>query len=288
MCCLAACGGPTPSEAAQKAEEAKARAKAAEERLEAVEKELERAESGTTTAPTTPKGDKVVHWNYRESSEEGPEHWGALTPEYQVCGTGKRQTPIDLRESEATAVDLKNILFVYRPVDGTALNNGHTLQVNVTPGCSIVIDDVQYDLAQFHYHTPSEHAVDGKRFPIEWHFVHKDSSGKLAVIGVFAKKGHDNSVLAPALADMPRRKDESVSVGKLDLGPVFPTDRMAYRYEGSLTTPPCSEGVRWTVFASPTQMGPKQLNSLQYLVGKNARPLEPRNGRTIIFDDISS
>jgi carbonic anhydrase len=221
-----------------------------------------------------------VHWSY-DKSHGGPASWSELSPDFAACGVGKHQSPIDIKGPKKA--DLPPIQFAYQPSEPSVVNNGHTVQVNLPPGNSITVGDHQYDLAQFHFHTPSEEAVSGKRAPLVAHFVHKDAEGKLAVVAVLFDVGAENAALAPIFANMPAQADTNVTLAQVKLDPaaVLPAKRGYYEFEGSLTTPPCSEGVRWLVLQQRSTISKSQLAAFKKLYPENARPLQPLNGREI-------
>jgi carbonic anhydrase len=228
------------------------------------------------------------HWAYE--GEAGPEHWAELSPKYEKCGTGTRQTPIDLASSEVVPMGLEDVEFQYATAEASVVNNGHTVQVNVAEGNAIVLDGVSYGLAQFHFHTPSEHTIDGASYPLELHLVHKDASGNLAVVGVMLEKGEKNPVLSQVWGkSLPKSEGKEVALkSPIDLNALLPSDRAAYRYLGSLTTPPCSEGVKWIVMKSSVTMTTKQIAAFKKLFPMNARPLQPINARSIVEDVTQS
>jgi carbonic anhydrase len=165
------------------------------------------------------------------------------------------------------------------------VNNGHTIQVNGGAGNSIRVDGVTYRLLQFHFHTPSEHTLNGKRFPLELHLVHQDASGHLAVVGVLFQQSGSNLSLAPVWKHLPSRVGEQRPLGAaFNAGSLLPADRRSYRYTGSLTTPTCAEGVRWMVMESPVRISLGQVDAFRRLVPFNSRPLQPLNGRLLIED----
>jgi carbonic anhydrase len=232
--------------------------------------------------------ESTPHWTYE--GEAGPEHWAELSPKFEKCGTGTRQTPIDLASSEVVPMGLEDVEFQYGTVEATVLNNGHTVQVNVPEGNFIVLDGVTYGLAQFHFHSPSEHTIDGASYPLELHLVHKDETGNLAVVGVMLEKGEKNRVLAQVWGkSLPKSQGKEIALkAPIDLNGLLPADRSAYRYLGSLTTPPCSEGVKWIVMKSSVTMTTKQIAAFKKLFPMNARPLQPINARSIVEDVTQS
>ena len=223
----------------------------------------------------------AVHWTYE--GEEGPSHWSQLSPDYERCGVGKQQSPIDL--TGASARDLADIAFDYHPSKADVVNNGHTIQVTVEPGSSIRVDGKRFDLVQFHFHAPSEHAIDGKLWPAELHLVHKSADGELAVVGLMIEKGDANKALGPVFKNMPAKSGAHRKLGgKLDLAELLPAVRTTFRYSGSLTTPPCSEGVRWHVVTEPIRVSEAQLAEFERLHEGSNRPLQPLHDRTLVVD----
>ena len=219
-----------------------------------------------------------VHWSYQ--GHGGPAAWAKLNPEYATCGTGKHQSPIDIKT--ATHADLPEIQLAWQPGAFKVVNNGHTIQVTVPEGSSITVGDRKYELLQFHFHTPSEEAVKGKHAALVAHFVHKDAEGKLAVIGVLFDVGAENAGLAQVFAKMPAKAGEEATLdAPLDPSALVPAKRPYWEFEGSLTTPPCSEGVRWLVLQQRSTLSKAQLAAFQKLYPKNARPVQPLNGRAV-------
>lgn len=222
------------------------------------------------------------HWTYE--GEEGPEHWGELDPTYALCGTGTHQSPIDI--SAPSDNDLTNIGFHYQPSEVHIFNNGHTVQVNYDAGSFIELDAVRYDLLQFHYHAPSEHVVDGKSFAAEIHLVHKNTEGQLAVVGILLEEGNENLAFEPFINHMPVEKSEVKNAGiTTNANEFLPNIQTTFRYSGSLTTPPCSEGVNWLVMTMPVELSPGQLSKLDEVFENNNRPLQDLNDRSIVEDN---
>ena len=233
-------------------------------------------------APTSTQPSSTAHWTYE--GEEGPSHWGDLDPAYEMCGTGKNQSPIDI--ASPGEEDLANIVFHYQPSEVNILNNGHTVQVNYDTGSYIELDGIRYDIAQFHYHAPSEHEIDGKSFPAELHLVHRSADGKLAVVGLLLQEGAANATFDPFINNLPPEtsdvKDAGARINAMDFLPGIQT---TYRYSGSLTTPPCSEGVSWLVMTTPVELSSAQLSQLEGLFEGNNRPVQPLNDRSLIEDN---
>lgn len=231
--------------------------------------------------PATRAAQAEPHWSY--GGKTGPEYWGSLSPDYALCATGKLQSPIDIVDT--TAKDLPNISFQYQAVPLEILNNGHCIQVNYAPGSYIELDGERFDLIQFHFHTPSEHRVRARAAAAEMHFVHKSASGGLAVVGVFIDVGPHNARFDPIWNNLPASpapaRRLAASIHARDL---LPPDLRTFRYEGSLTTPPGTEGVKWCLLIQPIHMSSEQLAALRRIVNGNNRPTQPLNGRMVIED----
>ena len=223
------------------------------------------------------------HWTYE--GEEGPAHWSELDPTYATCGAGRSQSPIDV--ANPLEQDLTNISFHYQPSEVNILNNGHTVQVNYDAGSYIELDGTRYDVVQFHYHTPSEHTVDGESFPAELHIVHKNAEGKLAVVGILLKEGTENAAYQPFISNLPAEKTDAKDAGvKINAMDMLPSVQTTFRYTGSLTTPPCSEGVNWLLMTTPVEISTQQRTTLNSLFeGGNNRPVQPINDRTLTEDN---
>jgi carbonic anhydrase len=220
------------------------------------------------------------HWGY--SGAKGPDHWGALSPEFSTCSAGKNQSPIDL--TGFIEAELKPIGFHYGVGGKEILNNGHTVQVNYAPGSRISVDDREFELKQYHFHAPSENLINGKSYPMEAHLVHADDQGNLAVIAVMVVEGEANESLAQAWAHMPEQAGDRHSLSpNVAAEGILPSERAYYRYNGSLTTPPCSEGVRWFVMKEPVTASKAQIAQFtEVMPHPNNRPVRPLNARTIL------
>lgn len=226
----------------------------------------------------------VVYPHFAYEGEDGPENWAELSGHYEDCGAGQAQSPIDL--TAANLADLQNIAFAYGETAVNILNNGHTIQVDQIQGSQITIEGETYQLAQFHFHAPSEHAVNGQRFPIEMHLVHKNADGNLAVVGVFIAEGAENSAFTPVWEHLPEEETGIMTTGAtVQLASLLPADQTVYRYGGSLTTPPCSEGVLWSVMSSPVEMSAEQIAAFTEIIAGNNRPLQPLNVRELELDE---
>jgi len=219
------------------------------------------------------------HWSYEGAT--GPDHWGELAPSCILCKTGKAQSPIDI--ANTTPATLVPIEVNYKPVPLSIVNNGHTIQVDYAPGSSMKIGGEEYQLLQFHFHTPSEHTVKGNAFAMEGHLVHKSATGVLAVIGVLMDRGAASAFIGKLWEHLPIKKGErntpaGVTVNAAGL---LPKSMGRYSYMGSLTTPPCSEGVVWNVLKSPIAVSDEQVAAFAAIFKHNARPVQPLNGRVV-------
>ncbi len=224
-------------------------------------------------------GEKA-HWGY--SGHEGPEHWGELDPKYAPCSEGRNQSPVNLTgmiESE-----LPPIAINYQSGGNEILNNGHNVGVNYKPGSTITVEGNEFELKQFHFHAPGENTIEGRSYPMEAHFVHTDKEGRLAVISVMFKTGEKNAELEKAWAHMPEKAGEKNALPKsVDGDNLLPKDRDYYRFSGSLTTPPCSEGVLWLVMKNFDTASKEQIDKFAHTMHHpNNRPVQPLNSRAIL------
>ena len=220
-----------------------------------------------------------AHWEY--SGETGPGSWAMLSPDYAACD-GNNQSPINL--TGFIEAELTPIMFNYNAGSSEILNNGHTVQVNAVVGSSISIDGVQFDLKQFHFHAPSENLIDGESFPIEAHLVHADKNGNLAVVAVMFTEGKASTLLEKAWAQMPHMAGEKIALTSAILpADILPKYRNYYRFNGSLTTPPCSEGVRWLVMKHAVTASKHQIEQFTHVMHHpNNRPVQPVNARPVL------
>lgn len=219
------------------------------------------------------------HWGYE--GKEGPQNWGKLSKEFTTCDAGMRQSPVNIDES--IAADLARITFNYAAAPVKVVNNGHTIQVNSDGKSSIKLGSNTYKLLQYHFHSPSENKIGNKPFDMEMHLVHQNEAGELAVVGVMLKAGGDNDTLAPIWKAMPKEVNkEKTLTAKVNAEDILPKKQQFYHFKGSLTTPPCSEGVEWFVMKEPVQVSKKQVEKFVALIGHNARPIQAANGRFIL------
>ena len=219
-----------------------------------------------------------AHWGYE--GDEGPSHWGDLSNDYATCKTGKSQSPINI--DLTTTAKLANIKFNYQASAIDVVNNGHTIQVNYAQGSTLSVGGKNYKLLQFHFHSPSEHEVNGKPYDMVAHLVHQAADGQLGVIGVLMKVGKANSVIASIWNHMPKESGgHNVVDATLNVAELLPSNHRYYNYSGSLTTPPCSEGVNWMVMQTPVEISAEQVSAFTAIFAKSVRPVQPNNGRLI-------
>lgn len=238
------------------------------------------AQQGHGNAAPSDHGGEV-HWAYEGAN--GPQAWGKLKPEFNLCAIGKRQSPINIEDSATLQGPAEPIQFAYTPSNGTVVNNGHTIQVDVQGENAITIRGSNYRLLQFHFHTPSEEQVNFKRYAMVAHLVHKNAEGQLAVVAVLLEQGAPNTLIDKVWTYMPLDTDDRVRMPQelLNLNELLPKDQRYYQFMGSLTTPPCSEGVLWMVLKSPVQISKGQYRLFTQLYANNARPVQPINGRPV-------
>jgi len=220
------------------------------------------------------------HWAYE--GKEGPNEWGKLDSNYAACSIGHTQSPIDIKDAKKT--DLPALKFDYHSVALNIIDNGHTIQVNYATGSTLTVGEKIYTLKQFHFHHPSEEHVNGKGFHLVAHLVHADADGHLAVVAVLFELGSANPLIDTLWKNIPSVKEKpqdipSVSIQGHDL---LPNERDYFTYAGSLTTPPCSEGVSWYVLKRYATVSPQQVAAFVKIYPMNARPIQPTNGREIL------
>ncbi len=224
-----------------------------------------------------------AHWSYNDHAGTGPSHWGAHDPDSRLCKTGLQQSPIALHTRNAKRLSDSDITLHFGAAKGELVNNGHTIQFNVADAAAntVTYKGASYALAQFHFHTPSEHRLDGKSFPMEMHLVNKDADGKITVVGVFIKQGAKNQALAPLWRQLPATNGAPKD-GEVDIATLLPASHKALLYAGSLTTPPCSEEVNWIVMEQPIDMSRQQIQAFQKRFRDNHRPIQRDHGRKVV------
>lgn len=242
-------------------------------------------------------GHGQAHWSYE--GDTGPAHWGSLDPAWVVADHGGTQSPIDIDTGRAVRAELPPLDLVSLPGTVSVVDNGHTVQWNVADGCRMSLEGRDFGLKQFHFHAPSEHTINAGYFPVELHFVHADEQGNLAVIGVMVGQGGSNAVYRPVVSSLHQLASEHGGHGdhaegheggagpafELDPYALFPQDRSYYAYPGSLTTPPCAEGVRWHVLRRPVELSAKQVEAFTRAYTGNNRPVQPVNGRHVLVNE---
>ncbi|TYT21357.1 carbonic anhydrase family protein [Corynebacterium urealyticum] len=243
------------------------------------------AQESTTSSADAPSKDAGhdVNWGYEGA--EGPEEWGELDPAFKKCGVGEQQSPIDL--TSVKKKDLVNLDFNYGVENLHLVNNGHSQQAKVAEGSTLTANDVDYELQQYHFHTPSEHTVDGKPAEGEIHFVHKDKDGNLAVVGALITEGETHEeAYRPIIDNLIKDTgvERSFDDAPVTLEDLLPKQSGYTAYDGSLTTPPCSEDVKWFVLDAPVELSSVQIEKLRKYMGENARPAQDLNGREVVED----
>ena len=223
--------------------------------------------------------DSSAHWGYQ--GQHGPEYWGLMKPEFVLCRTGRTQSPINVNGTNQTGLLGLRVNYVSSPVE--VVNNGHTIQLNYKRHGSMKIKGKKYSLLQVHFHSPSENHIKGNGYPMEAHFVHKSNDGELAVIGVMFSLGTENRMVSEIWEYMPKKAGTKNSDPKRHINPSYllPTNLSLYHWKGSLTTPPCSEGVQWFLLKNPVTVSKKQVREFVNLMGNNNRPIQPLLGRSV-------
>lgn len=224
-----------------------------------------------------------AHWTYE--GEEGPSNWAELDPTYVTCADGSAQSPIDI--VDPTPTDLLNIAFNYKAGEAGVFNNGHTVEAEpLTEGENYIeLDGVKYPFLQFHFHAPSEHKVNGVAYPLEIHFVHKTEDGKIAVVGLLVERGAMNPKWQSFVEDISVATENAEDTTlELDWASLLPSDLTTIRYDGSLTTPGCTEGVKWNVLSNPINMSASQIQAFSAAYPNNSRPVQDLNGRKVKID----
>jgi carbonic anhydrase len=224
-------------------------------------------------------GGHEPHWTYE--GHGGPEQWGELSPEFKVCGLGVEQSPIDL--TKPIQAKLSDIALDWKPFLLQVGHNGHTIRSKVPAGSSLTLNGEKYTMVNFHFHHPSEHALDGKLLEMELHFVHLNEKKTAAVaLGVFIVPGAENPALKPIWATMPKTANEIQTDIMFDPNTLLPASRERYTYEGSLTTPGCDEFVHWQVLRTPITASPEQIKTFADIFPNNSRPVQKLNRRYLL------
>ena len=239
---------------------------------------------------------RPVHWGYME--DEGPASWAKLSSKYMLCGEGNHQSPIDIIDLDSASelsfkmnYESTTVHISHNENMDDIIDNGHTIQLDIDNGSSFTLKGETYHLKQFHFHTPSEHTLNGKHYPMEMHFVHQAADGRLAVIALFVQEGKvANENIQIVIDNLPESKGEMIHLEDLNLtlNIVIPPSEEAYHYLGSLTTPPCSEDVEWLVLKNPITTIKEHINAIHNKIGKNNRPTQNLNNRGVskVVDQI--
>jgi len=223
----------------------------------------------------------VPHWEYL--GDRGAEKWAELDAAFKVCGAGREQSPIDLKDVIPARID--RLAFDWEPQVFEIANTGHTIQANVAPGSALRSGGERYEFKQFHFHTPSEHALNGVRSAMEVHFLHAHPDGRFAAVGAFLSGGETHAAFAAIMKVAPAQEGKARLDQPLDPKALLPAGGALYRYKGSFTTPPCSEIVEWNVFGAPVTVSEADIGAFRSIFPNNARPLQPANRRFILRGD---
>lgn len=216
------------------------------------------------------------------SGDTGPSHWGSLSPDYAACSDGTEQSPIDLTAGTQGKPPALEVNYGSSPL--RLENNGHSVEATVPEGSSVTLDGNEYPLGQFHYHAPSEHTLDRESMPLELHFVNQTEDGA-AVLGVLVREGKANPAYDALIKALPATEGETAEVEATDLSSLLPDDpggAERWSYDGSLTTPPCTEGVAWAVFAEPIEMSTEQIAAFTDIYDHTNRPVQPLGDRELV------
>jgi carbonic anhydrase len=209
------------------------------------------------------------------SGDIGPEHWGELSPAWAECARGTEQSPVDLAHRRIPVRRESKLPIAYGETEGEIFNNGHTIEVETEGENFLELDGEAYELIQFHFHTPSEHVAGGRGYDMELHLVHRSEAGELAVVGVFLQRGATSAALAPIFEQLPDEVGPHTPLAEpFDPSDFLPEKRRNFRYQGSLTTPPCSEGVRWMVLVDAMPISDEDMARFNEIVRFNARPVQ--------------
>ncbi|MBF0541573.1 MAG: carbonic anhydrase family protein [Nitrospirae bacterium] len=225
------------------------------------------------------KNAKNISWGY--SGAGSPENWGKLDKSFSICSEGKNQSPVNLTAFVKTAI--KNIYFNYNTYAAEILNNGHAIEVNYSNGSTITVDKTTFELKKIIFHAPSENTVEGRSYPMEAQLIHSDKHGNIAIIAVLLTEGSENEFIKTLWTQLPKKSGEKNSLAeRLNVNNMLPMDRHYFRFSGSLTTPPCTEGVRWFIFKNAITISKEQIKTFTDVMHDNNRPVQQINGRVIL------
>lgn len=237
-----------------------------------------RQKTAAEAAPAVPTAPRRIEWAYE--GEGGPSHWARLRSDYAACGSGKRQSPIDIRDG--IAVNLESIKFDYRLAQFRIVDVGHTVQVKLAPGQGLSVMGKRYELQQLQFHRPAEERINGRGYDMSAHLVHRSEDGQIAIVAVLLEKGAEHPLIQTLWNNLPLEQGvEFASEDAIDANSLLPENRAYWTYMGSLTTPPCTEGVLWMVLKQPAQIGAEQVAIFSRVFRGNARPVQAANGRLI-------
>ena len=220
----------------------------------------------------------IPHWDYKGST--GPDHWGTLSDDFRLCQSGRQQSPVDI-DGPISNSKLLPIRFHYQDSDAVVQNDGRTISARLQTGNYVEVDGDRFDLEELHFHAPSEHKVVGAPYDLELHLSHKDQDGRLLMIGVFFEQETTNKDLAKFWQSLPEPGEYLPEPVSLNPNSLLPSRKTYFTYSGSMSTPPCTEGVKWFVFMDPMPISSKQLEAFTRVVPFNARPLQPLYSRKI-------
>lgn len=237
-----------------------------------------RQKPAAETVQTAPAAPRRIEWAYE--GEGGPSHWARLRGDYSTCGSGKRQSPIDIRDG--IAVNLESIKFDYRLAQFRIIDTGHTVQVKLAPGQGLTVMGKRYELQLLQFHRPAEERINGRAYDMSAHLVHRSEEGQIAIVAVLLEKGAEHPLIQTLWNNLPLEQGvEFASEDAIDVNSLLPENRAYWTYMGSLTTPPCTEGVLWMVLKQPAQVGAEQVAIFSRVFRSNARPVQAANGRLI-------
>ena len=242
--------------------------------------------TGRPTPTVMPKAepirpDSALNWAYEGAG--GPQAWGKLQPEFSLCASGKRQSPINIEESQTLRGPAEPLQFNYQSSNATVRNDGHTIEVNVVGDNALTVRGSTYKLVQLHFHHPAEERVNNQGFAMVVHLLHKNSAGQFAMLAVLLEPGQANALINKVWTYMPLDKGDQVPMpaGMLDLNELLPKDQRYYQFFGSLTTPPCTEDVLWLILKQTATASKEQIKLFSQLFPNNARPMQAINGRPV-------
>jgi carbonic anhydrase len=220
-----------------------------------------------------------AEWGY--TGHNTPDKWGTLSENFRECGAGLNQSPINITHSLHANLPPLNPSYTTNSVD--VLDNGHTIQINMAPGSTFSIEGQTFELKQFHFHAPSENHIEGKSFALEGHFVNVDKNGHIAVIALMFEEGKSNATLEKIWSNMPSHAGEDKKLELVKIAQeLLPEDKHYYRFNGSLTTPPCTEGVKWFVLKTPVTISKEQVERFHEIMPSNNRPIQPLDARVLV------